>query len=84
MRADSIRQSEVTQPNQAETLCPERSRLQREYRTRVHRFLDAVTPLMDAQRAADFREAYEASEKLRLEAHEAGAALEQHRRQHHC
>ena len=84
MRADSIRQSEVTQPNQAGMLCRERTRLLREYRTRVHRFLDAVTPLMDTQRAADFRGAYEASEKLRIEAHVAGAALEQHRRQHHC
>lgn len=65
-------------------LCPERARLLMEYRTRVDRFREAVAAIQIIERADDFHEAYDASEKLRLDADEARVALEEHRKQHHC
>jgi hypothetical protein len=51
--------------------CRERAQLLREYRKRVHRFLDAATPLLSAKGAFNFPEAYAASEKLLLAVDEA-------------
>ena len=65
-------------------LCLERARLLKEYSTLVNSFRKAVAAIQDSIEAADFDEAYAASEKLRLAADEAREALENHRRQHHC
>jgi hypothetical protein len=68
-------------------LCPERDRLFKEYRTRVNSFREAVAAIHTAKGNTDFKEAYAASEKLRLAAtaaDAAGEALKKHRKQHRC
>lgn len=65
-------------------LCPERARLLKTYIALVDSYRKAVAAIQDSKDAADFEEAYLASEKLRLAADSAREVMECHRRQHHC
>ena len=65
-------------------ICPVRARLLKTYVALANSYRNAVAAIQDSKNAADFEDAYLASEKLRLATDSARELLEHHRKQHHC